>query len=79
MLPTVDAVESVLQKYKMRATCEDEVAIATQLVHDSGLGTDYKGRVVVITGDDAVGGDEEVVCKGAKHAIQAIAKEMNSQ
>ena len=66
-------------KYKMRATCENEMAIASELVHDSGLSTDYKGRVVVVKGDDSVGGDEEVVCEGARNAIQAIAREISSQ
>ena len=79
MLPAVDAVASVLKKYKMRATCEDNMAIASALVHDSGLSTDYKGRVVVTMGDDSVGGDEEVVFRGARAAIQAVAKEIRSQ
>ena len=55
------------------------MAIASELVHDSGLSTDYKGRVVVVKGDDSVGGDEEVVCEGARNAIQAIAREISSQ
>ena len=79
MLPTVDAVASVLKKYKMRATCENEMEIASELVHDSGLSTDYKGRIVVTMGDDSVGGDEEIVCKGARNAISAIAREICSQ
>ena len=79
MLPTIDAVASVLKKYKMRATCENEMAIASELVHDSGLSTDYKGRVVVTMGDDSVGGDEEIVCKGARTAIHVIAKEIGYQ
>jgi hypothetical protein len=77
MLPTVDAVKSVLKKYK--TVCGDEVETAGQLVHDSGISADYKGHVVVLRGDDSVGCDEEVTCKGVQNAIRIIADEIKSQ
>ena len=76
MLPQVDAVASVLRKNVERADNHDDVQIAKSVVRASGLSTQHKGRIVVFVGDDSVGEDEEVVCKGARAAIRLIVGEL---
>ena len=76
-LPVIDAVDSVLRKYRSRGGSAESVAM--EIVNDAGLAPDGKVCVVVIVGDDAMGADEEVTCRNAMRAVELIAARVRNE